>query len=60
MKYNEWLDECRSLVISQAWPLLSAWSWDEAYETDLRPHTAVRLALLDVLAPEVGARETVD
>lgn len=53
-----WMEKCRSLVDPQAWPLLGGWSWDEAYLTDVPPHTAVRFALLDVLAPEVGEMET--
>jgi hypothetical protein len=52
------MEKCRSLVDPQAWPLLGGWSWDEAYLTDVPPHTAVRFALLDVLAPEVGEMET--
>ena len=52
-----WMEECRGLVDPQVWPLLGVWSWDEAYLTEIPPATAVRFALLDVLAPRVGEME---
>jgi hypothetical protein len=51
-----WIDQCKALVPNdQVWVLLGEWSWLEAWDTGLSPIQAVHFALLDVLAPEVGA-----
>lgn len=55
MTYNEWLMQCEALVPDpEVWAMLHGWQWREAYDTHLSPVTAVRFALVDTLAPEVG------
>lgn len=55
-EYEQWLAECASLVRHETvWRLLvNEGDWREAWETELTPTDAVRLTMLDVLAPEVG------
>ena len=51
----DWMQECKALVLyPEAWDLLDGWQWTEAYEAQWSPATAVRLALVDCLAPTVG------
>jgi hypothetical protein len=51
-----WMDQCKALVRHEVvWELLDEWSWLTAWETGWSPAHAVHIALLDVLAPEVGA-----
>jgi hypothetical protein len=58
---KSWVDQCRALVPNeQVWVLLAGWSWLEAWDTGVAPALAVRCALLDVLAPEVGANYVID
>lgn len=55
MTYNEWLTQCEALVPDpQVWTMLDGWQWREAYDSYMSPATAVRLALVDTFAPEVG------
>lgn len=55
-----WMDQCKSLVRDDhVWALIShpetGWQWLEAWDSGLTPTQSVGCALLDVLAPEVGA-----
>lgn len=55
MTYDQWLNQCEALVPNhEVWTMLEGWQWTEAYETGWNPATAVRLALVDSLAPTVG------
>jgi hypothetical protein len=58
MNEEQWLKECKALVRhASVWAIIwNEWDWAEAWATDLSPAQAVRFALLDVLAPEVGAQ----
>ena len=57
MNEKQWLKECRALVTHESvwWIIWAEWDWAEAWATGLSPVQAVQFALLDVLAPEVGA-----
>lgn len=53
---QHWIDQCKALVRhSEVWALLAEWSWLESWDSGLSPMQSVHCALLDVLAPEVGA-----
>ena len=50
------MDRCKAFVPNEeVWALLSEWSWLEAWDTGISPMQAVHYALVDVLAPEIGA-----
>lgn len=54
-----WVEECKALVKhEEVWVLIAGWPWLEAWDTGTSPQQAVHFALLDVLAPEVGAAYT--
>lgn len=53
--YDQWLNECEALVPNhEVWIMLEGWQWIEAYGVRATPTQAVRLALVDCLAPKVG------
>lgn len=53
---QDWWDQCKALVPNEdVWVLLDDWPWLEAWDSGVSPLQAVHFALLDVLAPEVGA-----
>lgn len=55
MTYNEWLMQCEVLVPNpEVWTMLDGWQWTEAHAVGWTPATAVMMALVDTLAPEVG------
>lgn len=55
MNYKTWLNECEALVPNpEVWTMLEGWQWTEAHEAGWTPTQAVRLALVDCLAPKVG------
>ena len=56
MDYDGWLAECAGLVRHETvWRLIfNEGDFWEAWETELTPTEAVRLIMLDVLAPKVG------
>lgn len=55
-EYENWLMECASLVRHETvWRLLvNEGEWRSAWEAGFTPTQAVRVTMLDVLAPRVG------
>ncbi len=53
---HSWVASCKALVPNEVvWALLEEWDWLQAWDHGFTPTQSVHTALLDVLAPEVGA-----